>query len=219
MPYTGSGDGCNPGGTQNYYVSYKDGWDRAANGSYPGGVRSTIWNYSPFVSSVNGSSTQSQVTAWALLSDLNGHYAQIGWWEYPFGVRHTFEQTYGVGYSGPLTNFDPAQPVNTYTQYTTLWNNAGPGVFSFRYGGTQSAFTDRTGFTPISAQNYGETHSDADQMPGGSSAYFYYETMYQAQVYLGSSWQAFNGNYHNGGFNGYVANSGEVDIWDGRCPQ
>ena len=212
-----SGDGCNPGGHQNYRALSFDGWNRRPP-STPGGVYANIWNYSPWVSRFNGSSDKSVVAAWVMLA--NGpYYAQIGWLEYPGGTRHTFEQVNGPSTSQPVTNFDPTYGVNSYTYYTVLYGNAGSGVYSFRYAGNTSKFQFLGGFAPLEGQNYGETQSNADQMPGGHESYYWYETMTDVNIWIGG-WQAFNGNYSTGGtpYGGYKAGAKEIDIYDTRCP-
>lgn len=218
----GGGDGCQPApATQNYPMNYDDGWTRDVTGQYLGGVYADIKDYSPWVSRYNGSSTESSVVAWVMLTDATRQWwAQVGWLEYPGTSRHTFEQTFGPGYNVPYTHLDPSEPINSFIYYDVLYGNAGPGIFSFTYNGSLSSDEDSPSFTPAGAQSAGETLSNADQMPGGYQSYAWYETFKDSHIWLGSSWQAFNGNYTNPGwpYGGYKANSTEFDIADNRCP-
>lgn len=92
-------------------VSYFDGW---YNYAYEAdGVYSTILNYSPWVQ------PNSEVSAWSMLTVAPGMgtgYAQVGWWEFAYGERHTFVQWTLIG-GGFQTKFWSPQPTGSYTTY------------------------------------------------------------------------------------------------------
>jgi hypothetical protein len=187
--------------------NYWSGWERLP-GATVGGVYSDIYNYSPWVHSSTG------VVAWAMLNNGNGAWAQMGWLEYPGGDRRTFVQWTKSG--DFFEEHYVAQPVNTFTTYTVLWNNT-PGKFTFRVNGS-TIDTEDAGFAPNEGQLYGEIHSLWDQMPGALNNH---ENFYNSHIYFGTNgWHNFNGSNHNTGSN-YFGNSRhndtDTDIWDKAC--
>jgi hypothetical protein len=172
-----------------------------------------------------------QVVGTIMLTDQNnsGYWAQDVWLELPGGARHTFEQLSSS--TGITTHYDAAQTINTYTIYTVLYGNAAPGVFSFQYAGVTSSFKSAAYiFSPNEAEWFGETHSNADQMPGGYSSSYHYEDLNNVQLYLtGSGWTIMNTPFNHfiysfpGGHGspyGQTQTSGtnNYHIWDTRCP-
>jgi hypothetical protein len=149
---------CQPGRANNG-VPYWAGWYRNASSGVLGGVYSNIKNYSPWVQP--GSDTM----AWVMLTLKSGgtNWAQVGWWEEAYGVRHTFTQW--TKNNTWYTNFWSPQPVNTYTYYTVLWDNL--PRWTFQVGGTTISQVSAS-FSPNASQVMGEIHTLASQMPGGS---------------------------------------------------
>lgn len=214
VPLSGSGDGCNPNRTNDYRTFRFDGWYRTPGGAV-GGVYSNIWNYSPFVYPI--SSTASYVVAWTMLTNSNPNdWAQVGWFENPYGVRYTFIQTYD-GSGSPNTEFFAPEATNTYTTYTMLYGNT-PGGFTYEWAGNvrQSFAT----FVPNQGQIFGETHTLADQMPGGYSNPYYYENFYNSHIYYSGGWRAYSGTVtdYSSDYGYQVDSSYNMDIWDKACP-
>jgi hypothetical protein len=156
-----SWEGCQPNRANDYLTYRFDGWGRMANGI--GGIYSTIKNYSPWVQ------PGSSVSAWTMLDFRSSvqHYAQVGWLEYAYSNRVTFvEWTYDNRGGWSRVEFRP-QPIDAATYYTTLYGNWAPGVFSYQINGG-TIWHGSADFVPNEGQEYGETHSGADQMPGGT---------------------------------------------------
>ncbi|MHB1527670.1 MAG: hypothetical protein ACYCZN_15600 [Candidatus Dormibacteria bacterium] len=184
-----------------------DGWQY--NDGNLGGVYADIYNYSPWVQS------GSMVASWVMLASSNGLYwAQIGWLEDPGGYRYTFYQgrdTNGV-YHQDLTILPFG--VGTTQLYEVLYNNT-PGKYTLYIDGTLYA-TLSLGFTPSSAQNYGEVHNEKDQMPGSQSTL---EVFSDAHVYAGG-WRNFGGSAYNEApswWGNDPYSTTEDWIWDNRC--
>lgn len=196
---------CQPGRTNNGTV-YWDGWYRSSSGTV-GGVYSDILNYSPWVEPNN------EVMAWTMLNNGGSNWAQVGWWEYAGGTRSTFVQwTTSPGHWS--TKFWTPQSVGSYSYYTTLYGNT-PGDFTFEVNGS-TIDKETASFTPNDAQNYGEIHTLADQMPGGYNAN---EVFKATNVYIGG-WQSFSGTSTNSSstyFGESNVSSTQRNIWDWAC--
>lgn len=220
-PDAGDGDGCNPAGydgRSNDYVTYRwDGWYRNP-GTTVGGVYSDIYNYSPWVHDL--SPTASYVAAWVMILNANNSndFTQIGWWEYPQGVRYTFTWTNWQGESQPLYTFMSPQATNTFSYYTVLYNNPS-GDFGFYVNG-HLVNTNYIEFTPNAGQVSGETHTADDQMPGG---YQNTEDFYSTNIYYSGGWHSFNGTPSTAGPNAgsyfgiYKVDGTGLEIWDNAC--
>src|SRR5467141_2560312 len=96
-------------------------------------------------------------------------HAQAGWEEYPANHRHVFAEWTGNN-NGSWWRWEsygvPSNWVDSYHNFATLYNSWAPGVYSFQYDGGTFYHTT-SDFVPNDDQIYGETHSAADQMPGG----------------------------------------------------
>lgn len=186
--------------------AYWDGWERTPN-STVGGVYSDIYNYSPWVRDTVG------VTAWVMLNNGSDHWAQTGWLESTGGVRYTFVQWTDSGGTAHEKWFS-AQPVGSFSYYTTLWNNPS-GKFSFQVN-SRTIDTESAAFTPNEAEIFGEIPSLWNQMPGATQNH---ENFDDSHIYL-SGWQNFSGtNYDTGGsnFGNSHVSSTQTDIWDNAC--
>lgn len=195
--------------------SWFDGWYRNSGRANVGGIEAGILNYSPWVYPNDGSGVG--VSAWTMLTGSGSglRWAQIGWVEYPYGVRHTFVQWTNSAGNNWTTHFYTAQPVGATTTYTVLYNNT-PGDFTFEAGSIND--TEQATFTPSGSQNFGEIATLASQMPGG---YNYFEEFTNAHIYVtGIGWEPYSGttdNYSSTYFGNYQSGS-EVDgIWDQSC--
>jgi hypothetical protein len=213
-PRAGDGDGCNPGRPNDFNTVRFDGWYRDP-GSTVGGVYSDIYNYSPWVHYI--SSRESYVSAWTMVDYTGSPYdwAQVGWVEFPLGVRYTFDQTLGPSGGNPRTMYYGSQPVNNLTYYTTLYNNPS-GYYGFYVNGK---LIDKASilFTPNEGQNFGETHSAADQMPGG---YDNTEDFFSTNIYYSGGWHNFAGTIADDNTSWYSYdefNNANLSIWDNYC--
>jgi hypothetical protein len=205
---------CNPS-RSNDKNHWFDGWYRNTGATNVGGIYAGILNYSPWVYPYDGSNVG--VSAWTMLtgSGSGERWAQIGWVEYPYGVRYTFVQWTNSAGSGVTTHLYSPQPVGSTTTYTTLYGNTA-GDFTFEAGSIKDL--EQATFTPTGAQNFGETATLASQMPGG---YNYFEEFTGAHMWInGSGWVAFNGtidNYSSTYFGNYQSGSQVDGIWDRTC--
>lgn len=98
-----------------------------------------------------------------MLNNGGLNWAQVGWWESPYGHRYTFVQwTPTVGRA--QTHFYSSLPEGQSSYYTVLYNNT-PGQFTFQAGGN-TVDRESASFTPNGAQEFGEINTLASQMPG-----------------------------------------------------
>lgn len=208
---------CNPQ-RSNDYVSYRwVGSRRAATGI--GGVYASILNYSPWVYYI--SSTQSSVSSWTMLNNSTGdRWAQVGWLEFPSGVRYTVVQytRYNGGSWVTWSQLYAPQTTGTSAYYTVLYNYPQPGNYSFQVAGSTIKTATDAPFSPGEAHAAAETQSLADQMPGGSSA-GYHEQFYDTEIWLGS-WQAFAGTGLNSDSSRFTLNglsTYNFETWDDAC--
>jgi hypothetical protein len=208
-PDAGGGDGCNPGRTNDFRTFRFDGWERSP-GTTVGGVYSDIYNYSPWVYYIT--STTSYVSAWSLVDD-GYHYAQVGWIEEPHGARYVFTETFDR--NGDNVRYFSPEPINSQSYYTVLFNNT-PGEFTFEVNGSVIDVSTAQ-FTPNDGQNYGETHSLADQMPGGYNQNEYFSNTH---IWYSGAWHNFSGTPHNDSshYGDSKPSSTEMLIWDWACP-
>ena len=169
---------CQPGRSNNGVV-YVDGFARSNGGAPVTGVWSSILNYSPWVQP--GSSVLGLV---ALFDQIGSDYAFIGWREDAGGQRETWWQWNGPYSSG--YGHGTAQPVGQHTNYTVYDSNAN---FTFQVA-SQTVDTESPGFSPVSANVYGEIETLADQMPGAVQAP---EDWNPANAYLNGGWTGLNG--------------------------
>lgn len=210
-PDAGGGDGCNPNRTNDFLTYRWDGWRRFPDTTV-GGVYSDIYNYSPWVHYI--SANESDVSAWTALglTTNSGDYAQVGWLEYPHGLRYVFTETSTNG--NFFDNFYNPEPINSNNYYTTLYNNT-PGYFTYQVKGT-TIDTEKANFAPNYSIVSGETHSLADQMPGGYNQNEYFS---DTHIYYSGGWHNFSGSAYNSSSDyGYsIPSSTQMLIWDKAC--
>jgi hypothetical protein len=223
---SGGGDGCNPGRSSNYLTYYYSGTDDASAASSYGGIYGNIYNYSPYVSSSSSSDFTSQ---WVMLDNGN-EWAQIGWYESPGSVRHTFVQFNDPGVS-EWTNFFSPFTINSDPEYEVDYNPSCPsvGCFAFYAQGTWMTGSAHN-WTPDDAQSYSEIHDKASQIPGG-----YDKTSYAVGLHVwynagsSGSWHSMNGldgvstgsggagpSWDNVSGKGTTGNS-SYSSWDSAC--
>ncbi|MGH2608235.1 MAG: hypothetical protein ACRDHF_04025 [Tepidiformaceae bacterium] len=182
------------------------------------GVYANLYNYSPYVHYFN--TYNSSVSAWVMIRNSNSSfkYAQVGWIEFPGGLRKTFKESRNDGPWAFYLDRDP-EPTNVFRYYTVLYNNAGTGYVSYQVAG--STVTEWTEYLPINPNRgeiAGETHTSADQMPGswgGTKMYFG-----NAHVYISGSWQNFDGygiNANSTWYSLYGISTTDMQIWDNYC--
>jgi len=196
---------CQPNRTNNGQT-YWDGWLRGAG--TVGGIYSSILNYSPWVQ------PGSQVTAWTMLNNGGSWWAQVGWWESPYGVRYTFVQWTPSAGQFQTHFWTPAQPVGQSTYYTTLWNYT-PGKFTFQVA-SSTIDTETAAFTPNDGQAFGEINTLASQMPGA----LYAPEDFSNTNWWVSGWSAFNGSPYDSSttyFNIAKYSSTHLQIGDKAC--
>jgi hypothetical protein len=155
---SGGGDGCNPHRTTNYQHYYFSGIDDESFPSYYEGIRANIFQYSPYVyNSGGGTDVATQ------------YWAQVGWIEFPGGLRYTVVQFRDPQYpQGGFSDTYPSWPINSTIGYKVTYNPACPvNCFDFydNYSATPLIGTD-WGFMPTDAQAFSEIHDQASQIPG-----------------------------------------------------
>ena len=183
-----------------------------------GGVYANILNYSSYGPWVRPNNyNPSAAVAWTMLTTSDGSsLAQVGWLSLPFGRRYIFVQyTDAPNNFHPAILFDPGQPVDTSSYYTTLYDD-GPARFTFQVANQTLPLTVYTYFTPTAAEVAAETQSLADQMPGGSLVP---EIIADSQVFV-YGWANLGGNIQNQ-WPQYYSVSGvsptQTNIWDNSC--
>lgn len=199
---------CNPGRT-NDGNHYWLGWYRSPS-STPGGVYSSILNYSPWVYS------GSAVRGWTMLNNGGSNWAQVDWWEYAGGTRYTFVQ-WTTSPNNWQTKFWNPQSTGSYTYYSTLYNNT-PGDFTFQVAGS-TIDQETASYTQNEAEIDGEIDTLADQMPGGYNSNAH-EVFSDSNIYLNAAWQAFSGTVTNSNstYFGNSNTSSTYDMaWDKAC--
>jgi hypothetical protein len=251
QPFTEDGSGCPPNRADTGYTTHFNGWSAYLGPFTTFGGASTYTNtYSPYVAA-----SSTSVSAWSMVGDGGGDYSQVGWLEHPGSVngsqRWFFVQSKGPGIGDNsdavtlLLTFSPyTHPAlgswHTYTSlYQDTWGGAVPSnALSWSIDG--SLVVDANGnpyyqvpnqWHPNTALIYGETHSNASQMPGDIQTPVDFQ---QSGFYANNQWQVMN----NGMGTGLPANdvstigviadtpwygdqpisSNELKIWDWSCP-
>lgn len=205
---------CNPGRSNNHQTYWTATNDYI--GAVVGGVYGQILNYSPWVEP-GGDYVYSWVMLWSSAYSSRP-WAQIGWYEQPYGVRYTLVQ-YSDQY-GNFTNvwYNP-QPVGVKSTYELLYQPQTPTqspYWTFEVNGTVLE-RPLAQFVPNQAQVAGEIKSLADQMPGGYNAHeqfsglhIYYLGAWRTYVGSGSPPQSYFGMSS-------LPISGAFDAWDWSC--
>ena len=174
---------------------YFAGWHRSrldaqSNPVTVTGVTARIGETSPYVFN---SDPGDYVSAWSMLADSKDrtHYAQIGWWKYPNGIRQVFwawndqSEPRGFKFRGR-----PSLPVGEATEYKMLYTGT-PGQFRFVLNGaTVGTETTNPTYVPDEGQLMGETHTAASQMPGTPLVP---ETFDQSSIAWNGPWEPYNG--------------------------
>jgi hypothetical protein len=173
VPRSGGGDGCNPGRATNS-VFYWIGATSQKASAEVGGLYANIRTYSPFVAGPNqGAPSNDSVSEWVMLDpgDLGNpnitEWAQIGWVEFPGGVRNTFIQT-ADGNNNLHTDFFAPSAINSTQTYGVLYQ---PGVqfpFTITENGS-NLVSFSLSWVPSSADILAELHTQASQVPGGTA--------------------------------------------------
>jgi hypothetical protein len=236
---SGGGDGCSPGRGDDG-VDYHVAWTGQPNNLPAGGVYARLYNYSPWVNPDGSVSAYTMLKEW---DSRPSNYAQAGWLELPYGERHDFVE---IGYdTGSISSssytrweFSP-QPINASTYYTTLYNPktkqlsfqiASKTVTDDNVDYTQTLNTqyhtmsddEQIKWIPHYTEVSGETHTAADQMPGGlnNPMDFSHVATYDSGighfVSYGSQWNSFDNN-NTSFFNGAIYAQDHFQIGDKNC--
>jgi hypothetical protein len=170
VPDSGGGDGCNPERANNSAYYWIGATSQDASPGPAGGVYANIRTYSPFVAGPNqGAPSNDSVSEWVMLDSgdpqTTDQWAQIGWIEFPGGVRNTVVQ-YADGSSDIQTFFYSPSPINSTQSYGVLY--APGGQFTISENGVNLIETDLS-WAPDSADIDAELHTQASQVPGGTA--------------------------------------------------
>lgn len=219
-PDAGGGDGCNPNRPPDANLIPRfDGWQRTPGGTV-GGVYSDIYNYSPWVHYYAPPFTPqpaSYVGGWVAIDGTpSPAFGQIGWIEYPHGVRDIFTETRNS--NGDAVHLFPPEPINSQSYYTVLINNT-PGYLTYEVNG-HGIDSEPALFTSNAGEVSGETHSYADQMPGGYNQNEYFT---DTHIWYSGAWHNFSGSLISNppidpAYGHSIVSSTELLIWDWACP-
>jgi hypothetical protein len=201
---------CIPG-RSNDGRTYFDGWYRTAS-SVPGGtmgdVHESIYELSPYVAG-------DVSAAWVMLDNMTSPpgYVQVGWIKYQAGDRHAFDEW--TDSSGNWTrSLGAAFGVGGFTPYEVLWNGTAQRLQTYAGGALFGSHVRY--FTIREAENFGEIHTLASQMPGTTNQH---EQLTNAYVQnLSGSQYDFSGTVSNDyNFGAASGGSRRQDIWDPLC--
>jgi len=142
-------------------------------------------------------------------------WAQVGWYELSGGTRYTWREFINQpGHQFYDKFWSPAQPTESYTYYTVLYD--GQGNVSFQVAGTTIESVVIT-WVPGSAATDGEIETLASQMPGSSSDH---EVFYDTHLYENGAWEPFSGtqvNYDTNNFGTTYTQPYVASAWDRKC--
>jgi hypothetical protein len=176
FPDSGGGDGCNPGRPDNsttyYWIGGTSQNTKIINGTPIGGVYANIRTYSPFVAGPNqGAPSGDSVSEWVMLDagtpGSSDQWAQIGWLEFPGGVRNTFIQT-ADGSNNIHTDYYSPSPINSTQTYGVLYQPGAQDPFVIAENGVNLVEVHLS-WAPDSADINAELHTEASQVPGGTA--------------------------------------------------
>lgn len=210
---------CDPGRSNDYYTRRNVGSQRTASSNTVGGVYAYIENYSPWIYPVT--SADSHAASWVMVRQQSTQlYAQVGWKEIPYGSRWTFvEWKNELNQTEHRDNFSPQSQTTGSSYYAVLYDPS-TDVWTFQVAGSTILTVqgyDVSDFNRNAGQITGETHSRADQMPGGYSSPMEFTN---AHIYIGS-WQAFAGNdplnSDSSLYTLYGTSTTDFSIWDNSC--
>lgn len=171
-PFSGGGDGCNPGRANNYLTYYWAGAQSEIVNGIPGGVYANIRVYSPFVAGPNqGAPSNDTVSEWVMLGNNevanSDEWSQVGWIEMPGGVRNTFVQ-YASGANNVHTDYFSPDAINSTQTYKALYQPGSQTPFVLIENGVTLVAVNLS-WTPNVALIDAEIHTQASQMPGGTA--------------------------------------------------
>lgn len=198
---------CNPGRPNVVRAGFAG--TQLTPAAWPRAVQTQIEEYSPFVFG------SSEVSAWNMLNNGGTKWSQVGWWK-ENGVRWSFVQwTDNAG--NWFTNFYSPAGVGTTPNYETIYNIASTDWIWER--NNQVLHTTNALWQPKTVQIYGETHSKADQMPGGVANH----NTFREAHYIpnnGGAWLnigAAAGTNDAVTYGALKVNNEAYDIWDKAC--
>lgn len=158
-----------------------------------------------------------------MLANLStGQYSQIGWYYDNGSGTRVFTQVNNQ--PGVETKFGTAySSYGSFPYFTALYNNPS-GKFSFQVGGTNwvadlsgdsTPYQPTASWTPHDVEVFAERHNNADQVPGGTSAW---AGRYDAHIYSGGAWNDGWLTTNNNGisFQGIDPSSGNGGYYHGK---
>jgi hypothetical protein len=209
---------CNPGRANNGTI-YQDGWfvgpgenEVCLNGSF-----ANIKVYNPYV--------VGNISAWTMIYyGTTGHYAQVGYYKNGGGSLINFLQfqTADRGFVNKFPTNVPEPVVGNTPQYKVDYAS---GNFHFFIGGT-IVDTDAATYGGCDADQAGETHTLADQMPGAvnNRVNFTGSNVRNASTnswFQSFKWNGYVDNWNTGQTVQYFGQSvslpSQIDIWDKAC--
>lgn len=217
---TSAAASCIPNRGSDQTTDWEDGW---AAGPFSGtvclnGSYAYIANHSPYV---HGLTT----TAWTMLmNNANGGYAQIGWMKGADGNRWNFSE-WDDADSGWvfLQKTYGASPIGSSPNYRVTYSS---GAFHFLIDGVDYRDVSSPSYGGCAAEQAGEIHDLASQMPGEPSNHDAFTAAHVRNAsdnswFATSLWRTYAGT--PGGADGFYFDSStsgnpptEIDIWD-KC--
>lgn len=216
---------CNPGRAGDFNTQRTIGVYRFWSGTPAGyfkGVQSRLDQYAGYVSTSSDASM-----AWVqLVDDTNDAWMKAGWWSPAAGSRRSLNHWKTT--SGSIsTTTSPLGSGNFVfsVQMRSPTFGGNPLIHRVVNGVLQSAGVNLGTYTFEKVQVYGETHSAADQMPGGSANRMdFVDTQWSTNMGPAgqppSNWQAFNGSVQNSNSSWYDlagTSTDDFQIWDKAC--
>lgn len=191
------------------------------------GTYANILNSNPYIYP-QGDTT----SAWVMLLDWNtGAFAQVGWIKLQNGTRHNFTEVYSAETNWHSQRVDDytADAVGSTPQYKMTYTSSN-NLFHFYWGGVDRYDFSSPSYAGCSAEQAGEIHNLASQMPGLSANpdTFTNTTIHHGNYSGGGSWYESNswstytgdkygnraGSFGNQTFDPPPFFIHELDIWD-----
>ncbi len=184
---------------------------------YPDGVTARTDEYSPYYTGNNHTGTLMSV----MIDKGLTMWAQVGW-DYHVNNQGSKKRQIFVEHVDGLGNnlwfYWAANPVGSTTTYKITFD-ASNHHFHYLVDGSEYANLGASGsLTPTRWEIFGETHDQADQMPGGTSSHAKFRSA-KTRLHGSSIWSDANGTVHANGspLNGASGLLGSFDIWDAKC--
>ena len=199
-----AGASCAPSRTDDYVASHFAGWQRQP-GTNVGGVYANIYTYEPYVkvecpNSTDKAGCNETVEQIGIADSSAKSIGQDGFKTYEsglaYGLRDFCEvavgQTVAPGYLEVIDN-NPNQLYGYGILYAYNYDSNGQPEYTCQKSGQTFGVIDQQ-YQPDTGDIFGEVHTFASQMPGGTSDNDYFSN---AHIYYGGGWQNYGADSAN----------------------